>query len=373
MDDITRTPHYRDLLGAIPAENYVGEDVLAMEIERIFKPSWLCVGALADLANHQDFVTARVGPHSIVVQNFKGELKAFRNVCSHRFSRLQTEPCGNRRLQCPYHGWLYDAAGVPIGIPQNDSAFGLSEAEKATLSLQAYDLALAGHFVFVRMAGDGPDLRDYLGEVYDFLVHVSQICPQRVEEARVDLACNWKLAVENGVEAYHHALVHPETFTHVLQQDIVMNAYGPHCTHEGDLTEKSRHWWSVVADKARLKPSALYRDYISFLIFPNIVTTFTYGALFTFQVIVPTSAVTTHIAASAWLAEGGGAALRPVIASLNGFAEKVRAEDRAICAIAQQGVAERGLGRAAVLGEVDNRVRHFQNAYARRLGEVRHA
>ena len=367
MDDISVTAaHAR--LGRIPADAYWRDDVLASEIERVFKPSWLCVGFTQDLKNDRDFVTARLGPHSLVVQNFKGELRAFRNVCSHRFSRIQTEPCGNRPLTCPYHGWTYNADGIPFGVPQNAKAFGLDDAEKARLALQAYALETVGHFVFVRMSADGPSLRDFLGDVHDHLAHVSAVCSHRVESLTVDVAANWKLGVENGIEAYHHAMVHSDTFSSVLQQDIVMNAYGPHCTHEGALTDKSRHWWSVVADKARLTTSDRYRDYISFLIFPNIVTTFTAGAFFTFQVLTPASASTLRIASSGWLAEGAGAAYAPVAGSLAAFSEKVRAEDQAICAIAQAGVAERGIDRAAMLGEVDNRVRHFQDAYAARMG-----
>ena len=359
--------------GQIPADAYWREDVLSAEIERVFAASWLCVGFTQDLANDRDFITARVGPRSIVVQNFKGVLKAFRNVCSHRFSRIQTEPCGNRPLTCPYHGWSYNADGVPHGVPQNAKAFGLDDAEKARLALKPYALETVGHFVFVRMSGEGPTLRDFLGEVHDHLAHVSAVCTHRVESLGVEVAANWKLGVENGIEAYHHAMVHTDTFSSVLQQDIVMNRYGPHCTHEGALTDKSRHWWSVVAEKARLKTSDQYRDYISFLIFPNIVTTFTAGAFFTFQVLTPTGPQTLRIASSGWLAEGAGAAYAPVAASLAAFSEKVRAEDQAICATAQAGVAERGIGRAALLGEVDNRVRHFQAAYAERMRGDGHA
>ena len=355
--------------GQIPADHYWRKDVLSAEIERVFSPSWLCVGFTQDLKNDRDFITAQIGPHSVVVQNFKGELKAFRNVCSHRFSRIQTASCGNRPLTCPYHGWTYNADGVPFGVPQNAKAFGLSDAEKESLALQAYPLETVGHFVFVRMSQTGPSLRLFLGEVYEHLAHVAGVCSHRVENLQVEVDANWKLGIENGIEAYHHAMVHADTFSSVLQQDIAMNAYGPHCTHEGALTDKSRQWWSVVADKAKLKTSDRYRDYISFLIFPNIVTTFTAGAFFTFQVLMPSSPSTLRIASSGWLAQGAGAAYAPVVASLAAFSEKVRAEDQAICAVAQAGVAERGIDRAALLGEVDNRVRHFQRAYAASMQE----
>ncbi len=367
MDDHGPPTTWQARLGAIPAGAYGREDVLEAEIEHVFKSSWLCVGFIEDLKNHNDFITFQVGPHSIVVQNFKGELKAFRNVCSHRFSRIQTEPRGNRRLQCPYHAWLYDAEGIPRGIPDNETAFGLTEADRASLALKAYALETCGHFVFVRMKDDGPGLRGFLGQVYDELVHSCETCPERVDNLTLDVACNWKTGVENGIEAYHFPSVHKDSFADVLETDVRMNSYGPHCTHEGRLTEKSRHWWDTVAARARLKTSDRHRDYISFLIFPNVVTTFTAGAFFTFQMLVPASATTMRITSTGWLAEGAGPARAGVIASLKAFSAQVRAEDKAISEAAQRGVGEAGIGRAAILGEVDNRIRHFQRTYAARM------
>jgi len=350
--------------GRIKAADYADADVLRHELDHVFRPSWLCVGFTADLRNHNDFITHQIGPHSIVVQNFKGELKAFRNVCSHRFSRLQIEPCGNRSLTCPYHGWRYDHEGRPLGIPQNETAFGLTDDDRAALALEAYALETLGHFVFVRMSRSEPSLREFLGEAWDALAHVSDICVERIEQVSYEVAANWKLGVENGIEAYHHPLVHTDTFSNVLQQDIRMNVYGAHCTHEGALTGRSRKWWDTIAGKARLTLSPLERDYVSFLIFPNIVTTFTAGAFFTFQTLTPVTATRFRLNSSSWLAAGSGAARAMVASSLNAFSARVRDEDLRICEIAQTGVAEPGIGRAPMLGAVDDRVRHFQDAYA---------
>ncbi len=368
MPDTVCPPHYRTLLGQVPAENYAGAPTLRRELDAIFRPSWLCVGFTSDLKAHNDFITFQLGPHSIVVQNFKGALKAFRNVCSHRFSRIQTEACGNRSLTCPYHGWRYDGEGRPMGIPHNETAFGLTDDDKTALALEAYALEVVGHFVFVRMKSSGPTLRAFLGDVYDVLEHVAATCPERIENTVHEVEANWKLGVENGVEAYHHPLVHADTFSYVLQPGVVMNTYGPHCTHEGILTEKSAHWWTTVTNMARLTVSDRYRDYVSFLIFPNIVTTFTAGAFFTFQILTPLSDTRMRIASSGWLAEGAGAARQAVIGALTAFSGKVRDEDKTICEIAQAGVSEHGLNRPPLLGEVDNRVRHFQRAYADCMG-----
>jgi phenylpropionate dioxygenase-like ring-hydroxylating dioxygenase large terminal subunit len=115
-------------LGSIPADHYIRDDIFPREMKNIFEPSWLCIGFTEDLKNHNDFITIQIGERGIVVQNFHGELRAFRNVCSHRHSRIQTQNCGNRPLQCPYHGWTYNIQGIPTGIPKNAEAFGLDQA-----------------------------------------------------------------------------------------------------------------------------------------------------------------------------------------------------------------------------------------------------
>ena len=367
MDDPGQTATYQALLGQIPADAYWRPDILAEEIDKVFRPSWLCVGFVEDLRNDRDFITAQIGPHSIVVQNFDGVLRAFRNVCSHRFSRIQTERCGNRMLQCPYHGWTYDVAGRPVGVPLNKQSFGLNNADKDALALTGYACETIGHFVFVRMSADGPDLRTFLGTFYDDLEHVSEVCPDRFEHESYDWAANWKLGMDNAAEGYHVPLVHADSFGLILSIDLDISTDADHSRYVGNLKERSLKWWSNVGKSIKLEPSTRYPQYGNFLIFPNIVVTFSYGAFLTFQTFDPTGPETLRINSTSWLAKNNGRAARDlVVQSLKGFATQVRNEDAAICAVAQQGTREAGT-RPPLLGALEGRIAHFQKAYARHM------
>lgn len=369
-DDLQPATTYQSLLGQIPADYYWRDDVLAAEIENVFKPSWLCVGFTQDLQNHQDFVTAQIGPHSIVVQNFEGSLRAFRNVCSHRFSKIQCEKSGNRVLQCPYHGWTYDAGGKPIGVPLNKQSFGLNEADKTALALQAYALETVGHFVFVRMSREGPDLKTFLGSFYDDLAHVSEVCPDRFESESYDWAANWKLGMDNAAEGYHVPLVHAESFGLILSIDLDISTDADHSRYVGKLKERSLKWWGNVAKSIKLEPSTVYPQYGNFLIFPNIVVTFSAGAFLTFQTFDPTGPQSLRINSTSWLARNNGRAARElVLDSLKTFSAQVRNEDAGICAVAQLGVREAGT-RPPLLGALEGRIAHFQKAYARHMEGV---
>ena len=109
----------------IPRENYFGSDVLDRELDRLFKGSWEFVCLTSEVADHKDFVTVEYPGCSVVVQNFRGELQAFQNVCTHRFNQIQTAARGNRSLTCGYHGWVFNDAGCPIGVAASTSTPGL--------------------------------------------------------------------------------------------------------------------------------------------------------------------------------------------------------------------------------------------------------
>lgn len=359
---------YQDFLGQIPADHYYRPDVLAAEIAHVFAPSWLCVGFVEDLKNPNDFVTAQIGHKSIVVQNFNGELRAFRNVCSHRFSRIQCEKSGNRILQCPYHGWTYDAGGKPIGVPLNTHSFNLDEADKQALKLESYALETVGHFVFVRMSAEGPDLKTFLGEFYDDLLHVSEVCPERFESESYEWDANWKLGMDNAAEGYHVPLVHADSFGLILSIDLDISTDLEHSRYTGKLKERSLKWWRNAEKAIKLQPSDRYPEYGNFLIFPNIVVTFSYGAFLTFQTFEPLGPDRLRIHSTSWLAKNrGGAARTMIVDSLKAFAEQVRNEDRDICKLAQAGVRDVPDNRAPLLGKLEGRIAHFQRAYADRM------
>jgi len=123
---------------AIPPKSYVSESLFQKEQTAIFEKHWMFVGFKSDLSNHNDFITLKIGKTPIVVQNFKGELYAMLNVCSHRKATLQVEKRGNRALVCPYHCWSYQGNGTLAGVPANHSDFGLTQHDKKALSLKNY-------------------------------------------------------------------------------------------------------------------------------------------------------------------------------------------------------------------------------------------
>lgn len=131
-------------------------------IEEPWRTGWFFVATAAAVAEDGDHVTVDLPDVSITIQNFRGTLAGFRNVCSHRSAQMR--PCGRGRspLRCPYHGWTYNREGVPVGIPENDPLFGLDAEAKQRLALPPVAVGLCGSLLFARVAQSGPPLRSAL-------------------------------------------------------------------------------------------------------------------------------------------------------------------------------------------------------------------
>lgn len=143
---------------------------------------WFFLCAADDLASPNAFVTTRVGAIPLVAQNIKGEVVAFRNVCTHRFAVIHDAASGCGPLRCPYHGWSFDAAGVPVGLPFNPTDFQLDAEGRRRLALNPASLAMCGRLVFIRVATEGPELEAQMGaDVFAQLAALSNRFTRRGE------------------------------------------------------------------------------------------------------------------------------------------------------------------------------------------------
>lgn len=159
-----------------------------------WRTGWFCVAPAAAVANDGDHVTIDLPDLSITIQNFRGTLAGFRNVCSHRSAQIR--PCGRGRgmLRCPYHGWTYNREGAPVGIPENEALFGLSAEEKRKLALHPVSVALYGPLLFARVAPSGETLERALGPAAAWLQDASCVAERvtALDAPWVPLLDRWK-------------------------------------------------------------------------------------------------------------------------------------------------------------------------------------
>ena len=70
------------------------------------------IGSRSQIKNPGEILVAEVANNPIIITCQKDNtLKAFYNVCQHRGGPLAYENCSVNKLQCKYHGWVYELDG----------------------------------------------------------------------------------------------------------------------------------------------------------------------------------------------------------------------------------------------------------------------
>jgi nitrite reductase/ring-hydroxylating ferredoxin subunit len=203
----------------LPWSWYSDPALLRLEQERIFRAGWQYAGPAEHVAAPGDFFACAIGDVPVVVtRDREGELHALLNVCRHRGS-LVASGRGNRvTLQCPYHAWTYGLDGRLRTAPR------AAEIDVEEIALAELAVELWGPLVFVNATPSPQPLETVLGPVPQLLadggVDAGRLRLRR--RGDYELACNWKIAVENYLECYHCAVAHPG-FSEVV--DVSPGAY----------------------------------------------------------------------------------------------------------------------------------------------------
>ena len=187
----------------IPASWYVDARVAALERTTVFSKSWQMVGRIEQVEKPGQFVSANVaGEPIVVVRGNDGILRGFYNVCRHHAAAVVTEPCGEASLlHCPYHGWNYGLDGTLKGMPEFDGVKNFDRQQNGLVPVKA---DMWEKFVFVNLDPQATSLNSFLGGL------VKRTAPLGVRQlhyfaTRVyDIACNWKVFVDNYLDGGYH-------------------------------------------------------------------------------------------------------------------------------------------------------------------------
>jgi Rieske 2Fe-2S family protein len=221
---MTTTSVPRSLLPTPGGMSYVDPEGFAREQAVIFERMWFCAVRASDIAETGAFRTVEVGRESVlIVRNASGEANAFLNVCRHRGARICLEESGQvkRSIRCGYHAWTYDLDGALVAAPNLVKMPDLDRAEFGLRRVAAREWL---GYVWVCLADSPPSFEDdVMGAVVTRLGDVESI--DRYDLANLSVAhtiryevkANWKLVVENFMECYHCATIHPE-LVHVLPE-----------------------------------------------------------------------------------------------------------------------------------------------------------
>ncbi|MED5357015.1 MAG: Rieske (2Fe-2S) protein, partial [Pseudomonadota bacterium] len=77
---------------------------------------WYIVAASRDLAD-KAMLPVRLLDEDLVIWRHDGQVMAWKDYCIHRGAKLSLGRIADGTVECPYHGWRYNAAGVCTLIP----------------------------------------------------------------------------------------------------------------------------------------------------------------------------------------------------------------------------------------------------------------
>jgi choline monooxygenase len=201
-----------DTSPAVPAalspRLYRDPEVLEREQTRIFARTWQFAGHVSQLPGPGSYLTASAGVEPVLVlRDDDGELRAFRNVCRHRGSRLLSGSgdCG-KAIRCRYHGWTYRFDGSLIGVPEGRSIPGL---DKSALGLFPARVETLCGLVFVNLDVHATSLAEQVAGLPERFERYGLDRLRVREEKPSTQPANWKIVVDNYLEGYHVPIAHP--------------------------------------------------------------------------------------------------------------------------------------------------------------------
>lgn len=348
----------------LPKE-YHQKETYEKEKQQLFTQVWNFVGFISDFKEINDFVVSNISGVPVVVQNIKGTIRAFKNVCSHRHSIIQTAERGNRALMCPYHGWAYNDKGIPFGIPKKP-LFSFTKEELECLKLEEYKIEICGFLVFVKINKDETTLKDFLGFFYEEVEQMSNSFGKLIDVNEIVIKANWKIIVENTLESYHVALIHSETFQKLGAEGLDFTFEEDHSLWNATVLMKENEGKQAKVHRPYQNRNYKIEGYKHFIVFPNVLISSTYGISFNLSHIVPIDEKTTLFKSYVFVTKKEENDIVETIEkiyeeSLIQFNRKVFDEDKVICQEVQKGVCFSNYD--GQLSDEEMRVGHFQEKY----------
>jgi len=364
------------LLRTLPGSSYTDPAAFAREQELIFESQWLCATRSDDIPDPGQFQVVQAGRESVlVIRQNDGGLRAFLNVCRHRGARLCVQESGqvSRYLRCAYHAWSYDLGGRLAAAP---NLARMADIDRDEYGLVPVALREWLGYAWVSLAGEPPSFEDTVcGAVAARLGSAQAIEAYQVSELAVgrrisyDVAANWKLIVENFMECYHCATIHPE-LTSVLPEFAGGYAAQYYVGHGAAFADRAAGFTvDGSAGFGRLPGVTDDQDrrYFAITIRPQVFINLVPDHVILHRMI-PLAADRTTVICD-WLFDAGLVASGQDLGNSVELFDRVNRQDFDACERTQPSMSSRAYSRGGVLVPSEHHITEFHSWVLAELGE----
>ena len=215
-------------LGTEPlsTERYTSAEYAALENEKMWPNVWQFAAREEDFPNPGDtIVFDNAGKSYLIVRQDDGSVKAFYNVCLHRGRRIRSQSGNASELKCPFHGFSWKRDGGLKNIP---CAWDFEHLDKNEMALPELRVEQWHGFVMISEKQDIAPFRDWLGPASAHWDSWNlDECYTAIWVGRV-LNCNWKVAAEAFMEAFHSVTTHPQILPFTGDANTRYDLYDDH-------------------------------------------------------------------------------------------------------------------------------------------------
>ncbi len=212
----------------IPYQRYTSRDFFDQELDQLWPRVWQWACREEHIPEPGDYVVYDFGPFSVIVTRTEsGDIAAFRNACTHRGTKLREANTSGSAVnfRCPYHGWTFDLEG---NLTDYMCEWDFPHVDPKEYGLDPVSVGTWGGFVFINLDPDALSLDEYLDPLPDHIE--SKIFEDRYIAMHVqkELNCNWKIASEAFLEAYHVMETHSQLTGASGDANTQYDFYGDH-------------------------------------------------------------------------------------------------------------------------------------------------
>ncbi len=326
---------------ALPAEFYTAADAVARDRSAVFARGWQLLTYAAAVPNVGDNIAIEIaGLPVVLLRDQQGELRAFHNVCRHRAGPLAVgKTCAAKRLRCRYHGWSYGLDGQLQSAPEMDN---VADFDPASIRLPGLQLEVWQGLVFVSENPQVPlaQVMDGIASRIGYPLHNYVFACQQTFE----VACDWKVYVDNYLEGYHVPHIHPELNRLLDYRSYVTTLADWHSLQFSPLETGNTLYGSG---------EALY-----YFVYPNTMLNILPGRLQTNRVL-PLGAGRCRVEFDYYYSAQALSDSGKQAADLD-FSAEVQEEDRWICEAVQRGLASGSYLPGRLNPRRESAVQHFQ-------------
>lgn len=175
-----------------------------------FEDFWYVVALSKQLRKNQVLSRTILGEWLVIFRDENDKPVVLRDRCMHRNNRLSWGKVNTGKIQCPYHGWVYDGTGKVVSVPAEGDNFKQLNCRSA----KSYQTREEDDYIYVKLS-DNNEFNPFPMPYYR---------QPSWETVRVinRFHNNITNCAENFIDIPHTVTVHPGIFRNPRKQKLTM-------------------------------------------------------------------------------------------------------------------------------------------------------